>query len=149
MFLGEPLRVFHFFTFLFLHAFISSDVLRCFHCWLHLFTSLHCLLGTSFLYCTASASGLREHFFTLRRFLPYTTSRHLTQPAFINASLGPTVQFWRLRYLPLRLEKQTLPICLFKLHSVQEKVLVGRFYLCINASYGTLCKPLTGFEATI
>ena len=32
--------------------------------------------------------GFERAFFTLRRFLPYTRSRLLAQPAFIKASLG-------------------------------------------------------------
>ena len=88
--LGESLSVFHFFIFSFFHVFISSDVFGCFHCWLYLFTSLHCLLGTWFLCCyccTTSATDLRP-FLTLRRFLPCTPSRHLAKPAFIKASLS-------------------------------------------------------------
>ena len=36
---------------------------------------------------TASAMDLKRAFFTLRHFLPYTASRHLAQPVFIEASL--------------------------------------------------------------
>ena len=94
---------------------------------------------TSFLCCcTASATALGELFFTLRRFLPYTPSRHLAQPVFIRASLGPEVQPWKLQGLLLRFETQTRPICLFELPSVQQKVLVGWFYLCIKDLRNTI-----------
>ena len=36
--------------------------------------------------------GLERAVFTLRRFLPYSLSQHLAQPAFIKASIGPAVQ---------------------------------------------------------
>ena len=44
-----------------------------------------------------------------------------------------TVLPWRLQVLPLWFETQTRPICLFESHSVQKKVLVGRFYLRVTA----------------
>ena len=57
-----------------------------------------CFHFTNFFYhdcflccCTTSATDLRV-FFTLRSFLTYTPSRHLAQPAFTKASLGPAVQ---------------------------------------------------------
>ena len=45
---------------------------------------------------------------------------------------------WRFQGLPLKLETQTRPICLFETHSVQEKVLVGRFYLCVKTLWNTI-----------
>ena len=53
---------------------------------------------------------------------------------------------WRLQGLPLSFETQTRPICLFESHNVQQKVLVGKFYLRVTT--GRLMKnlPLTGFE---
>ena len=51
--------------------------------------------------------GSERAFFTLRCFLSCTLSRHLTQTAFIEASLGPTVPPWRLWGLPLSFETQT------------------------------------------
>ena len=70
LFLGVPLRVFHY---CFLRCFISplifTIVFGCFHCWLHLFTSVSSLpwlflSGTSFLCCyTAKATG--GFYFTL------------------------------------------------------------------------------------
>ena len=88
------------------------------------------------LYC--ECYGFGRAFFTLRRFLPYTPSRHLAQPVFIKASLGPAVQPWRLQGLLLRFETQTRSICLFELPSVQQKVLVGWFYLSIKDLRNTI-----------
>ena len=113
--------------FLFLHVFISSDVFGCFHCWLYLSISLflHCC-------CYCECYGFERAFFTLRSFF-------LTLlPAFIKASLELEVQPWRLQVLPLRFEKQTRPTCLFESHSIQQKVLVGRFHLCIKALRNTI-----------
>ena len=45
----------------------------------------------------------------------------------------PAVLPWRLQGLPLRFETQTRQICLFESHGVQQKVLVGRFCLCVKA----------------
>ena len=57
--------------------------------------------------------GFERDFFTLRCFLPYNLSRHLTQPAFIKVSLGPAVPSWRFQGFPLRFEIQTGPyVCL-------------------------------------
>ena len=44
--------------------------------------------------------GFERDFFTLRRFLSYTLSRHLAQPAFIKAFLGSAVRPWRFQSLP-------------------------------------------------
>ena len=82
--------------------------------------------------------GLERAYFTLGNILSYTPPQHLAQPAFIKASLGPAVQPWRLHCLPLRFETQTQPIFLFESHSVQQKVLVGRFYLCIKDLWNTI-----------
>ena len=143
MFLGQPRRVFHFFMLLFLQMFSGVFIFDCI--W-----SLHCLLGTSFLgcccCCTASATDLREHFFILRCFLPYTSSQHLAQPAFIKSSLELAAQPWRLQSLPLRFETQTQGIYLFESHSVQQKVLVGRFYSYAWVSSWNTNQPLTGFK---
>ena len=80
--------------------------------------------------------GFESAFFTLRRFLPNTTSLHLAQPAFIKTSLGAGSS--SLKGLPLRFKRQTRPICLFESHSVQQKVLVGRFYLFFKALRNTI-----------
>ena len=141
MFLGEPLgffisTCFHFFSFLFLLAFISSchHFFRCFNFWLHLFTSL-------FLYCWCcyrQCYGFERAFFTFRVFLPYTLFQNLAQSVFIKASLRVAVQLWRLQGFPLRFEKQTLLIYLFESHSVRQKVLLGMFYLCVRDCYKLL-----------
>ena len=86
---------------------------------------------------TASSTDLRELFFPLRRFLPYTLSRHLAQPALIKAFLGASSS-WRLQGLPLRFETQTRSICLAESESVQQKLLVDRLYLCIKALRNTM-----------
>ena len=89
---------------------------ECFHFTKFLYRDCF-LSGTSFLCCcTANATDLRELFFTLRRSLPYTASRNLAQPAFIKASLGPTIQPSRLQGLPLMFETQTGSNCLFESH---------------------------------
>ena len=49
-----------------------------------------------------------------------------------------TVLPWRLQGLPLRFGIQTRPICLFELHSVQQKVLFSRFYLYVKALRNTI-----------
>ena len=82
--------------------------------------------------------GFEKAFFTHRRFLLYTPSQHLSQPSFIKASLGPPALPQRLHGLPLRFETRARPICLFESHSVQQKVLVSRFYLCIRGCYRLL-----------
>ena len=40
---------------------------------------------------------------------------------------------WRLQDLPMRFETQSRSICLCESHSVQQKILIGRFYLCVTA----------------
>ena len=78
--------------------------------------------------------GFEWAFFTHRGFLPYTSSpTFFTQPTFIKASWEPVDLSWRFQGLPLRFETYTQPICLFESHSVQQKVLVSRFYLRVTA----------------
>ena len=72
--------------------------------------------------------GSERALFTLWHFLPSIPSRNLAPPAFIKAYLGPAVLPWRLQGVPLRFQTHTRPICLFESHSVQQKVIVGRFY---------------------
>ena len=81
--------------------------------------------------------GFEKAFSTPRRFLLYTPS-HLAQHAFTKVSLGPAVLPLRLQGFPLRYETQSQPICLSESHSLQQKVLVGRFYLCIKALRNTM-----------
>ena len=89
---------------------------------------------------------IERPFFNLRRFLPYTLAKHLAQPAFMKASLGPAIQPWRLQGLPVagnsalkaagpRFKSQTWSMFLFESHSVQPKILVGRFYSCIRGGF--------------
>ena len=106
---------------LFLHVFISSDVFGCFHCWLHFFTwlFLHCLSGTSFLCCCiASATDLRERFFSLKR-------ASFTFMISINVSLEQAALPWRLQGFPLRFQIQTRPsFCLN--HTVFSKYMISK-----------------------
>ena len=86
-FLGEPFRDFFitvsldvfisscflFFMFSFLYVFISSDLFGCFHCWLHMFTSLfpQCFFTIySLLCCYCECYGFEREGFTLRSFIP-------------------------------------------------------------------------------
>ena len=59
--------------------------------------------------------GFGRAFFTLRRFLPYTPSHHLAQPAFIKASLGAGSS--SLKVARPRNTDPTLPICLLESQS--------------------------------
>ena len=114
-------------------------VFECFH--FNDFLFRDCFLSdTSLLSCRTRVRRIWGVFFTLRHFLPYTPSRHLAQPVYIEAFLGPAVQSWRLQDLPLRFETQIRPIYLFESHSVQQKILVGRYYLCIKDLWNTVTK---------
>ena len=44
----------------------------------------------------------------------------------------------RVQDVPLRFETQTRPNCLFKSHSLQQKVKVGGIYLCVKAIQNTI-----------
>ena len=99
--------------------------------------------------------GFKRVFFTLTRFLSYTPSWHLAQPShtffilhsfltfgttfyFIKASLGPAVPPWRwLQDVPLRF-KTDLAHLFVESHSVQQNVIVSRFYLCVKALRNTI-----------
>ena len=136
-------------VFIFHHAFVSFSFhfFRWFHCWLHLFTwlFLNCLWSTSFLCCCiVSATDLRESFLLSVIFY------FKLLPAFIKASLGPAVLLWRLQGFPLRFDTQTWPIGLFEPHSVRQKVLLGRFNLCVRDCYRLLhWLPVSSFELSI
>ena len=98
--------------FSFLHVFISlflisSDVFGCFHCWLHLFTSLF-LYGFFAVILTASSTDLRELFLLLCIFILHSF------PAIVKASLWPVILPGRLQGFSMRFETQTQPICLFE-----------------------------------
>ena len=94
--------------------------------------------------------GFERAFFSLRSFSPCTPSTNLPQyreyygfeTAFFTLSrlyLTLLPDIWhnlvlsRLPWEPAVLHWRTLPICFLELHSVQQKVLVSRFYLCIKA----------------
>ena len=127
---------------LFLQIFLFYYLLyHCFFECFHFTNFIYCgnfLPGNSLTLLYRECYGCERAFFTLRRFLPHTPSRNLA-PAFIKASLGPTVLPSRwFKGFPLRFETQTQPICLFESHSVQQKLLGGRFYLCIKALQATI-----------
>ena len=131
----------------------------------------------SFVLLYRQCYGFEKAFFSLSCFLPYTPSTHLPQYCrcysfkrafftlkgfFLTLLLDiwhnlllsrlqwePAVLSWRLHGLPLRFEKQTRPICLFESHSVQQKVLVSKFYVYVLRPYGILYQPRPGFEPTI
>ena len=89
---------------------------------------------------TASATDLRERF-SLSRVFYLTLLPDLWHNLLLSrVPWEPTVLPWRLQGHPLMFETQIWPICLFESHSVQQKVLVGRFYLKITT--GRLMKNL-------
>ena len=104
--LGEPLgffifhifisSYFHFFLFWFLQNVFIADCICLFHCFFHCLLLLRVLL----IWKSTFYSPL---FFTLYSF-----------PAFIKASLGPSVLLWGLQAFPPRLETHGQPICLFE-----------------------------------
>ena len=124
------------------------------------------LLGTSFLcYCNASATDLKEHFLFSEVFYPtllphichniasatdlrkfilssrvFTLNllfQHLAQPAFIKAPLGVGSSSFNVAGHPTDVWNTDSPD-LFESHSVQQKVLAGRFYLCVKALRNTI-----------
>ena len=84
MVLGEPLRFFISSCFHFFRCLWMSSLLIAF---VH-FTSLFVRYFSFVLLLHCKCYGFERAFFTVRRFLPYTPSQHLAQPAFIKASLG-------------------------------------------------------------
>ena len=82
---------------------------------------------------TASATDLRECFL-LSGVFHFTVFPDICHNLLLlRLPWEPTILPWRLQDLPLRFETQTRLICLFESHSVQQKVLVGRFYLRVTA----------------
>ena len=59
----------------------------------------------------------------------------MSQPVFIKASLRAGSFSLKVVGLALRSETQIRTICLFESHSVQPKLLVGRFYLYVKAEH--------------
>ena len=129
-----------FFMLSFLFLFISSDdfIVDC-------ICSLHCFLTVCEVprFCVVVSWVLRiwesvfyaQSFFTLNSFLLLSRLPWDRQFCFegCRASQGPAVQLWRLRF-----ETQTWPIGLFESHSVRQKVLLGRFNLCVRECYRLL-----------
>ena len=122
-------------------VFISPLILQlffeCFH-----FTNFLCrdffLSGTLFLLAVvASATDLREPFLNSGVFY-LTLLPDFGTTYFYQSLPGPAVLLRRLQGLPLKFETLSRPIFLFEPHSVQQKVLVGRFYLCIRSCYRLL-----------
>ena len=97
-------------------------------------TAFHFFLS-DILFCVVAAVSrvLRNWttFFTLRCFLLYTPSPHFVQappqPAFFKASLGAGISFLKVAG-PLTVVRNIDSTRLFESHSVQQKVLLGRFY---------------------
>ena len=107
--------------------------------------AFYCVLsGSSFCCCccTANATDLREHFlpsgiFHLTLLPPIRCKYH--HNLVLSRFPWELVSFpWRLQGLPQSYKTQKWPICLFESHSVQQKLLLGRFYLRVKASGGTL-----------
>ena len=73
-----------------------------------------------------------QEFFTLN--LPF---QHLAQPAFIKAPLGVGSSSFNVAGHPTDVWN-TDSAYLFESHSVQQKVLAGRFYLCVKALRNTI-----------
>ena len=124
------------------------------------------LSGNSLLRCcTASATDLRGVFFTHWWFLPYASFTFATVPRVLRiweSFFCPEAFFTLHSSFPTfgttcfyqgfpenrmffpedcrvsHWEIQTRPIFLFESHSVQQKVLLGRFHLCIKALQSTI-----------
>ena len=146
MFLGQPLRVFHFFMLLFLQLFSGVFIFDCI--WSLHFTVCWVLHFWVVVVVVPRVLRIWESIFYSQVFfyLFYTPSQHLAQPPFIKSSLELAAQPWRLQSLPLRFETQTQCIYFFESHSVQQKVLVGKFYSYAWVSSWNTNQPLTGFE---
>ena len=82
---------------------------------LHQLWALPRLLSIAFSFSsTASATVLSGHFFTYKRFLPYTPSRHFGTTCFYQGFTGSQqLLSWKLQGFILILKTQTRPICLF------------------------------------
>ena len=79
-----------------------------------------------------------QAFFTLLSFPTFGTTGCCTSLHLSRLPWEPAVLPWRLQDLRLSFETQTQPICLFESHSVKQKVLVDRFYLCVKALRNTI-----------
>ena len=119
---------YHWFYYCFLSVFISSTFFAV--------TVLYQVLR----FCVVVSRVLRiwESFFYPQAFFTLQSFPTFGKPAFIKVPMGPAVLPWRLQGLPLNFETQTRPIYLFESHSIQQKVLVGTFYLCIKDLRNTL-----------
>ena len=86
---------------------------------------------------TASAMDLREPFLLSGMFYLPLLSEIWQNLLLSKLSWEPAVFFLRLQGLPLRFKTQTKPIfCLNR--SVQQKLSVGRFYLCVKVLQNTI-----------
>ena len=112
---------FHFFLFSFFHVIVSSDV------FIFYFTV------SSLLLLLPWVLGIWESIFFFSGVFYLTLL-----PAFIKTSLGPTVHPWRLQTFPTRFKTRTWSIFLFESYSVQQKVLLGSFYLFVRVCYKLL-----------
>ena len=136
LFSGKPLRIFHF-SRLFFRCFHFLPLLfRCFHCWLHyrqLYISWLAFAAffqvICFLCCWAAGATDLAHLA-----LPDVWHNLLLSRPHWESALLP----WRLQGVPLRFETHTCAICFFESRSVQQKVLLVRFYLCIKTLQNTI-----------
>ena len=123
----------------FLGDFIFDCIFSCHQLSLPWLLFVAFLSGTLFLCCcTASATDLRELFLVSGVFylslLPEIWHNLLLSRLSWEKEIPP----WRLQGLPLMFETQIRLICLFESHSVQQKLLDRRFYLCVKALRNTI-----------
>ena len=78
-----------------------------------------------------------QAFFTSHSFPTFNTTRCCTN-LHSRVPCEPAVLPWSCRASQLWFEIQVRPICLFESHSVQQKLLLGRFYLCVKALRNTI-----------
>ena len=83
----------------------------------------------------------RESFFNSRAFFTLHSFPNFHSLLLSRFHWEPAVLPRSLHGLQLRFRTQTPLIGLFELHSVQQKVLVGRFYLCVKALRNTISTP--------
>ena len=151
----------------FISTLIFTIVFGCFHCWLYLLSSwmfLQVFLFHHWFYNCFSSVFISPTFFAVTFFcqvlcfcLAVVASATDLREPFLNSGVfyltllpdfgttyfyqslpGPAVLLRRLQGLSLKFETLSRSIFLFERNSVQQKVLVGRFYLCIRSCYRLL-----------
>ena len=121
---------------MFLGDFIFDGTLLCNQLFLHTWIFFCCLFVRYFVFCVVVLWALHtsERVFSPSGVFYFTLLPHIWYKHHYNLLLSRflwelAVLPWMLQGLPLWLEIQTRPICLFVSHSVQEKILLVRFYL--------------------